>query len=79
MEILLQNFVVSFFYSHICFVSLDFLFTENNLFPRLIKQESCRSSQIVYALNMRSIKILQRYVLKVLFTLLTKQQFYATY
>ena len=71
----------NFFYSHICSLGWTwmnkFLFTENNLLPRLIKQESCRSShcifQIVYALNTRSIKLLRRSVVKVLIMLLIKQ------
>ena len=75
MESLLQNFVLfCFFYSHI---SEKFLFTENNFLPRLMKQESGRSSycilQSVCALNTRNTKILRRSVVKVLITLLIEQ------
>ena len=53
-----------------------FLFTENNLLPRLIKQESYSSLhcifQSAYALT-RSTKILRRNVVRVLITLLIKQ------
>ena len=53
------------------------LFTENNFLPRLIIQESFRSShcifQRVYTLNTRSINILRRSIVKVLITLLIKQ------
>ena len=60
-----------------------FRLTENDFLPRLIKQESYRSShcifQSVYALNTRSIKTLRRIIVKVLITLLIKQQFYVPY
>ena len=81
-ERLLQNSISSFTLTILPWIT-KFLFTDNIFLPRLIKKESCRSShcifQGVYALNMRSIKILQRSVVKVLITLLTKQYFYATY
>ena len=53
-------------------------FTETKTFlPRLIKQESCRSwhcfYQSVYALNVRSVKILRRSVVKILIVLLIIQ------
>ena len=77
MESLLQNFVISFFTSHMFPWMNKFLFTENSFLPRLIKQESSWSShyifQSVYALNTRSIKLHRRSVVKVLIMLLIKQ------
>ena len=75
---LLQNFVISFFTLIYMFPWMNnFVFTENNFPPCLIKQESYRSPygifQSVYALHTCSIKILRRIVVKVLIMLFIKQ------
>ena len=63
MESLLQNFVISFLLSHMFLWMNNFLFTENNFLPRLIKQENYSCPHCIfqsdYALNTRSIKILR--------------------
>ena len=75
---LLQNFVISFFTLIYMFPWMNnFVFTENNFPPCLIKQESYRSPygifQSVYALHTCSIKILRKIVVKVLIMLFIKQ------
>ena len=70
-------FLFSFLLSHMFPWMNKFLFTENNFLPRLINQESCRSShfifQSVYVLNTRSTKLLRKSVVKLLIMLLIKQ------
>ena len=78
MESLLQNFVICFLNLTYMFSWMNkFIFTENNFLPRLIKEESYRSLHCIfysaYSLNMRSIKILAKSVVKVLITLLIKE------
>ena len=82
MEILLHNFVISFF--TLTYVLLDELipFYRKQFSPSLNKTGKLQVShcifQSVYALNTRSIKLLRRSVVKVLIILLIKQ-LYATY
>ena len=60
-----------------------FPFNENDFLSRLIKQENCSSPQCtflsVYVLKKGCLRIHQRSVVKILITLLIKQQFHATY
>ena len=59
-----------------------FLITEKIFLPCLTKQEIFRSSHCIFqsfsAMNTHSIKIVRRSVVKVLITLLIKQEFVAT-